>query len=160
MDFINSLRIIAPIIAIADFIISIIIIITSNHRCRKVIVTIQLLAVLIIVIIFLFYTEGGAEITTSEPQVVSVEGFHEAFTNYDPGYMTLKIKENEMSGGSIRLECTIIDSGKMRYAFGRFDPEKSTIYIPGFGSGRVEKDQDGKIILKFLINGKEIKFSQ
>jgi len=163
MDFfINLLKIeiFGPLVALVDFIVSIIMIAISDDPRKRKYIAVQFFAVLFIIVVVLFYKSNQAKIIPPEPQLVSVEGFYEAFTDNDPGYMTLKIKEKEISGGSIRLECTVIDSGKMRYVLGRFDPEKSSIYIPGFGTGLVEKGQDGKIILKFLKSGKEIKFSQ
>lgn len=163
MDFFIDLlkiEIFGPLIAVIDFIVSIIVIAISDDPKKRKYMAVQFFAVLFIITVLLYYKKSQATIIPPGSQVVSVEGFYEAFPDDGLGYMTLKIKEREINGGNIPLECTISDSGGMRYALGRFEPEQSNIYIPGFGNGIVEKDQDSKIFLKFFISGKELKFSQ
>lgn len=92
-----------------------------------------------------------------------IEGFYTAMSkNEDRGknFMTLDIKKLSGSINSWNVQCSLSTYEDIKKVPGTFDSDEGAIYVKGIGIGKIGRNNDGKIIIDFFIDNKEVRFVQ
>lgn len=90
-------------------------------------------------------------------------GFYTALIENELGskeIITLTIKRVEEDQTISIIECTLAGYQDIKSTSGSLNLSKLLIYIPELGTGQVKRNHDGKVVLNFIISGKEVQFVQ
>jgi hypothetical protein len=173
-DFIYTVLkevIIVPLITIINFIRSIIKdFFTQQVPWKKYILIINAIAVLVLIIVGYFVVSRGDK--SKEPavqppppaEIISfseIEGFYIASIadGIESNPLTLDIKKVPSPYPDQNIACTLADKYDIgKPVLGTLSLRDLLIYIPGYGFGKIKKNQFDEIFLDFFIKGREIQF--
>jgi hypothetical protein len=105
--------------------------------------------------------EPNREETGKELDIKGIEGFYTAMMEDEigsPGMITLAIERISTLYEDWNLKCILSSHSDIKKLPGTLDLDKLVIYIKEFGIGKIEKKQDGGLVLNFFINNREVQF--
>lgn len=97
------------------------------------------------------------------PPSPNIVGFYKALIENGPGstrIITLTIKKVNENPGICTIEYILAGYQGITSGEGSLNLSEMSIYIPGLEEGKVWRNQEGKFILNFTYNGKEVQFVQ